>query len=81
MSFGGKLDQSCHSGPGGSAGQDILQEMTQLVSGDIKVRIQPYKLGQRTEDNFSAPSAGRSGVDRRHQHRELPRGVLSERFA
>lgn len=27
------------------AGQDVLQEMTQLVFGDIKVRIQPYKTG------------------------------------
>lgn len=58
------------------AGQDVLQEMTQLVSGDVEVRIQPYKLGQGTEDDFAAPSAGRSGVDRRHQHRELPRGFF-----
>lgn len=48
--------------------------MTQLVSGGLKVRVQPHKLGQRTEDDIVAPSAGRSGVDRRHQHRELPRG-------
>lgn len=54
--------------------------MTQLVSGDLKVRIQPYKLGQRTEDDIVAPSAGRSDVDGRHQHRELPRGAFSGSF-
>lgn len=61
------------------SGQNVLEEMTQLVSGDLKVRTQSPKLGQRVEDDTVVPPAGRSGVDRRLWNKALPRGFLSGR--
>lgn len=45
-------------------GERNVSKITSLVSGKLKVRIQPHKLGQRMGDEVVAPSAGRNGINR-----------------
>lgn len=39
-------------------GKQNVSKITLWVSGELKVRIQSHKLGQRMEDDVVAPSAG-----------------------
>lgn len=82
-SLGEKLGQPWHSGIAGITGQVSQHSVvpgrmcSRWLSWCLGIWRSEYSLGQRMEDDIVAPSAGRSGVDRRHRYKVLPREFLA----